>query len=115
MSSSTGATAPAFAVEAREDASGTHLRLRGTLDADAAPKLAAEFETRIRARQHDFTICLEDVDMISSAGVGSLIAGVAEARDEGGDVRVVAVSAAVRHVLEMLDLLDYLDIGAIES
>lgn len=81
--------------------------LEGALDADAAPRLSQEFERLVREGRHDIELDLRAVTMISSAGVGSLIAGVGECRDEGGEVVVTAMSDVVQHVLEMLELVDY--------
>ena len=92
------------------EASGTlRLKLSGSLDAESAPVLTDEFERSLAAGRTSFELDLESIGMISSAGVGSLIAGVGEARDSGGTVRVVGASEAVHHVFALLGLLDYLD------
>lgn len=97
-------------IEITETAQACHVRIRGALDADAAPRVSREFERLIRGGHRNVRLDLRDVTMISSAGVGSLIAGVGECRDDGGAVVVDSMSSVVRHVLEMLDLLDYFQI-----
>jgi anti-anti-sigma factor len=85
------------------------MTLSGSLDAESAPELTQEFETSSASGRTEFDLDLRAIGMISSAGVGSLIAGVGEVRDGGGTVRVVAVSDPVQHVFGLLGLLDYLE------
>lgn len=80
----------------------------GTLDADGAPVVNAAFRKRIAEGRFDLDVDLQGVPMISSAGVGSLIAGIGELRDEGGQAGISAMSGEVRHVLELLDLVEFL-------
>lgn len=90
------------------DESGTiRVRIAGTLDADAAPVVAQEFERLFEQGHVDFVVDLDQITVISSAGVGCLIAGVGQARDEGGDARIDSMSDVARHVFDMLDLIDF--------
>ena len=99
---------PGFRIQLAEDTEGvTVLSLAGDLDADGAPVLSAELERHLRAGEVKLHLDFEDVDFISSAGVGSLIAGVGEFRDEGGDLQLINMSGDHRRVLEVLGLLDY--------
>jgi anti-anti-sigma factor len=50
------------------------------------------------------------VDFISSTGIGTLIAAVGEYRDVAGDIVIANLSAELREVFEMLDLLDYVTV-----
>lgn len=56
------------------------------------------------------------LEFLASAGVGSIIGNVETARDAGGDIILCNLSTPVRHVLDVLDLGDYLtvagDVGA---
>ncbi len=90
-----------------DTAGGGRWVLHGPLDADAAPAMTEAFAHALERGEASVALDLSGVSMISSAGVGSLIAGVGELRDEGIPVRVCAVSPAVHHVLAMLDLIEY--------
>lgn len=109
MTSSMSCTTANLRIDFEDTETGSTMILRGTLDADAAPVLNEVFERLTAQGRTSLTIDLGEVDMISSAGVGSLISGVGGARDEGGAVCVSRSSAAVRHVFEMLGLVDYLE------
>ena len=100
-----------FHIQLVEDDEGlTVLNLAGNLDADGAPVLSAELERHMRAGEVKLQLDFQDVDFISSAGVGSLIAGVGEFRDEGGDLQLINMSTDHRRVLEVLGLLEYVNL-----
>lgn len=52
------------------------------------------------------------LEFLSSAGVGSILGTVEMFREQGGDIYLCNLSENIRHVLEVLDLTDYLSIPA---
>jgi anti-anti-sigma factor len=50
------------------------------------------------------------LEFISSAGVGSILGTVEISRFNGGDIILCRVANQIKHVFELLDLLDYLTI-----
>ena len=55
-------------------------------------------------------IDMSQLEFLASAGVGSIIGNVETAREAGGDIVLCNLSATVRHVLDVLDLGDYLTV-----
>lgn len=55
-------------------------------------------------------IDMSRLEFLASAGVGSIIGNVETAREAGGDIVLCNLSATVRHVLDVLDLGDYLTV-----
>jgi anti-anti-sigma factor len=85
------------------------------LDNNNAPELI-ETITSAQEREYKFVILdLADLEFLSSAGVGSIIGTVAVFREHGGDIILCNVSATILHVLEVLDLCDYLTIRTDEK
>ncbi len=53
---------------------------------------------------------MSQLEFLASAGVGSIIGNVETAREAGGGIVLCNLSAAVRHVLDVLDLSAYLTV-----
>ena len=51
---------------------------------------------------------MADLEFLSSAGVGSILGTVETSRERDGDIILCNVSTGIRHVLEVLDLADFL-------
>jgi anti-anti-sigma factor len=83
-------------------------RLRGSLDGAGALALGAWLDEMISAGNARIRLDLRQVDFVASSGVGCLVAATGELRDEGGDLLLRGVSGALREMLTVLDLLDYL-------
>jgi anti-anti-sigma factor len=59
---------------------------------------------------------MSQLEFLSSAGVGSIIGNVETAREAGGDIVLCGLSKTARHVLDVLDLGDYLTLlGDVEE
>jgi anti-anti-sigma factor len=55
-------------------------------------------------------IDMSELQFLSSAGVGSILGGVGRSRERGGDIILCDLPDKILHVLEILDLCDYLTI-----
>ncbi|MGD9140068.1 MAG: STAS domain-containing protein [bacterium] len=53
---------------------------------------------------------MEELQLLSSAGVGSILGTVEISRDMGGDIVLCGAGDKIVHILEVLDLCDYLTI-----
>lgn len=51
---------------------------------------------------------MKELEFLSSAGVGSILGTVEVSRDMGGDIVLCGPSEKIVHILEVLDLCDYL-------
>lgn len=49
-----------------------------------------------------------DLEFLSSAGVGSILGTIEVSRSAGGDIILANPSGTIRHVLKVLDLVDFL-------
>jgi stage II sporulation protein AA (anti-sigma F factor antagonist) len=58
---------------------------------------------------------MSELEFLSSAGVGAILGTVGAARDMGGDIILCGLSQRIRHILEILDLCDYLTIRQSED
>jgi len=85
----------------------TRLELTGPLDAAGALALGQHLDAHLREGDRHLVLDLSGVEFVSSTGIGSLIASIAEFRDADGDVRLVSLTRPVREVFETLHLLDY--------
>lgn len=86
-------------------------RVRGKLDTDSSPKLAELLDEWRSTGVRNVRLDLRPVSFMSSCGVGTLVAAVADYRDVGGDVVIVGVNTSLMAVFEALDLLDFLSIA----
>ena len=55
-------------------------------------------------------IDMADLEFLSSAGVGSILGTVETSREAGGDIILCDVSATIMHILQVLDLHEFLTI-----
>jgi anti-anti-sigma factor len=63
----------------------------------------------------NIVIDMSDLEFLSSAGVGSILGTVGRAREMGGDIILCNLSKRVLHILDVLDLCDYLTIEETEE
>jgi anti-anti-sigma factor len=92
-----------FDVEHSEQAV-TLMRLKGRLDAAAAPRLLARLTGAIAEGKAQFVVDLADVPFIDSTGLGALVSGLKAARRVEGDLRLAAPSPQVRKLLRLTTL-----------
>ena len=100
-----------FRITEAPSGEGVHvLRIQGRLDA----KNAQTFVARCRALREQGTrqliVNLSGVGFVASSGIGILLALTEEYQDQGGTVQLVALSEAVRSVLDLLNLTQFLHI-----
>jgi anti-sigma B factor antagonist len=58
---------------------------------------------------------MSNLQFLSSAGVGSILASVGTARESGGDIILCNISEKILRVLKILDLCEYLTIMSNEE
>lgn len=86
----------------------TLVSVAGRVGIEEANELQAHFDEIIRAGRPWIILDLRDVDFICSAGMGTLLSGVGEARRAGGEVIFADISRKARTVFEFLDIWDYI-------
>lgn len=80
---------------------------------------AHEFADAISAAQAEgysyIILDMKELEFLSSTGVGSILGSVETSREKGGDIVLRNVPEKILHILEVLDLLDYLTISSNEK
>jgi len=80
------------------------------LDNNNAHEMVATINEGLEAGYHNIILDMGQLEFLSSAGVGSILGTVETAREAGGDIILCDASPTILHVLEVLDLADYLTI-----
>lgn len=78
------------------------LRLNGYLDAHTAPKLEHEINTLINDGKKFILVDFDDLDYISSAGLGVFMAFIEDIREKGGDIKMCSMKPKVYSVFDLL-------------
>jgi anti-sigma B factor antagonist len=105
-----------FTLEEVTQSSGSVLfRLTGRLDAKNAQALVARCNDVYERGSPRVVLNLAGVSFVASSGIGSLLALTERFREVGGGLRLVEVSDAVRSVVELLNLQEFLQIDATEE
>ena len=75
--------------------------IAGSIDAMTAPEVGEFLSRQVGGGQRQLVADLTQVDFMSSAGLRAILAGLKEARQSGGDLRLAGASANVEKVLKM--------------
>lgn len=78
------------------------LRLSGFLDAHTVPQFENAIENLIREEKYCITVNLEELDYISSAGLGVFMGFIEQIRENGGDIKLSNLSQKVYKVFDLL-------------
>lgn len=92
----------------REEGHVTVAVAAGTIDALTAETLQSTLEATIRDGRVHLVMDLASVEYTSSAGLGTLLLLVKEARRFGGDCRLAGVRPRVNRVLEMTGFTSFM-------
>jgi anti-anti-sigma factor len=84
----------------------------GRVGIEEANELQRRFDEVFRAGRPWVIVRMKDVDFVCSAGMGTLLSAVGEARKRGGEVIFTDVSPKVRTIFEFLDIWDYITTAA---
>ena len=91
------------------------LRIAGRLDARGAQAMSLRCKDLRDRGAARLVLNLAGVSFVASSGIGSLLALTEQARDGGGCVRLVHLSDAVRSVVDLLNLEEFLQIDETEQ
>lgn len=78
------------------------VRVEGYLDSSTFPQLQEHLSDLIGQKNYRFVIDLEELNYISSAGLGVLMGMLQEVREHDGDLKVANMSVKVRNLFDML-------------
>jgi anti-sigma B factor antagonist len=91
-----------FSVGFRTNGSIQILELNGELDAHTASELEAAIQKCQESQNHFIVVNGENLQYISSAGLGVFMAHIEEVRDQGGDIKIAALQPRVYNVFDLL-------------
>ena len=104
-----------FRIE-REDRGNVQLvRLGGSLDMYSFPRLEAQLNGMFQQGQYCVVLDCRDLDYIGSAGLGALIGFAKQAREHGGDVKLLNVPERIFKIIELLGFTKVLQVHHAED
>lgn len=97
-----------FRAEAVQGEGPVVVKLTGELDQSATPQLEACLDTLRAAGAKDIQLDLSGLDFCDSSGISAMLTASKQSGRSGGHLSIASPQAAVRRVLEITGLLDYL-------
>ena len=86
------------------------IRLSGSLDMYSFPRLETQINTLFQQNQFAILLDCRDLDYIGSAGLGALIGFAKQAREKGGDVKLLNVPERIFKIIELLGFTKVLQV-----
>ncbi len=80
----------------------TILRLKGFLDAHTAGDLEAALQKCIDEKKIRIVVNFEELNYISSAGLGVFMGFIEDVRENGGDIKMTSMTEKIFHVFDLL-------------
>ena len=87
------------------------LKVSGHLDAHTAPDLEEGLRRLLEKGQNQIVVDFEDLDYISSAGLGVFMGIIEEVRSGGGDIKLASMSDQIYSIFELLGFPLFYDIA----
>jgi len=106
------ATATGVTVDRNIVRGATMAAISGRIGIEEANELQRRFDDVFKSGRPWVVLSMKDVDFICSAGMGTLLSAVGEARKGGGEVIFTDISPKVRTIFEFLDIWDYITAAA---
>lgn len=91
-----------FNVEHKEINNIDCLYLKGHLDAHTAPELEQVLSSLVTNNRNKILVNLQELEYISSAGLGVFMAFIEDVRDKGGDIKLTSMKPKVYSVFDLL-------------
>jgi anti-sigma B factor antagonist len=91
------------------------VRLTGSLDMYSFPRLETQLSTLFQQGQYRVVLDCRDLDYIGSAGLGALIGFAKQAREHGGDVKLLNVPERIYKIIELLGFTKVLQVHGAEE
>jgi len=101
-----------FTVKVKENNNISIIELSGYLDAHTAPDLEKTFDELINNNKFKVIVNFENLNYISSAGLGVFMAYIETMRENNGDIKFCCLKAEVYNIFNLLGfpvLYDFFD------
>lgn len=86
------------------------VRLTGSLDMYSFPRLETQLNTNLQQGHYAILLDCQNLDYIGSAGLGALIGFAKQAREKGGDVKLLNVPDRIYKIIELLGFTKVLQV-----
>jgi anti-sigma B factor antagonist len=90
------------------------LAIKGYLDAQTAPVLEEAIQNVVDEEKYNILINFNELEYISSAGLGVFMSFIEQVREKGGDIKMAGMSDNVYNVFDLLGFPMLFDIDASE-
>ncbi|RMH89431.1 MAG: anti-sigma factor antagonist [Calditrichaeota bacterium] len=91
-----------FEIVRKDQGDVTVLQLSGYLDAHTAPEFEATLQQLMEEKRYRIVASLEQLQYISSAGLGVFMGFIEEVRENQGDIKIAGASPRVFKVFDLL-------------
>lgn len=91
------------------------VKLTGSLDMYSFPRLESQLSTLFEEGHHRVVLDCRELDYIGSAGLGALIGFAKQARERGGDVKLLNVPERIYKIIELLGFTKVLQVHDTEE
>ena len=96
----------------RADGTSIVIQVGEILDNTNAHEMTEAFGAADAAGYRHVVLDMSEVCFISSTGVGCILSALGTFRDRGGDIILCNLRERIMHILQVLDLCDYLSIAS---
>ena len=91
------------------------VRLTGSLDMYSFPRLETQLTQLFQQAHYSVLLDCKDLDYIGSAGLGALIGFAKQAREKGGDLKLLNVPERIYKIIELLGFTKVLQVYTSEE
>lgn len=91
-----------FFTNLKENGTVNVVELGGYLDAHTAPQLENVFSDLIKSKRFNVVVNFEQLNYISSAGLGVFMAFIETMRENSGDIKLAAMKPNVFNIFDLL-------------
>lgn len=84
--------------------------LKGYLDAHTAPELENTFQQLVDSKKYNIVVNFQNLNYISSAGLGVFMGFIEDVRKNGGDIKLTTMKPKIYRVFDLLEFPTLYDI-----
>lgn len=107
-----------LSIDVRESSSDSGLvlfALKGHLDAQTVRELETRFDQQVKSGRVRWIVDLQELEYISSAGLGSFVGVLSELRSQAGDIFFIGLSPKMEKIFKVLGFTRIFKVFATEA